>query len=407
MKRTDLALVLSLSLFGALLGVGCATTPQAATPVAAGTSANAVDTASDAGDRSPSSKGVVENYPMLERIAGSGQELAENTKDWMKKWKGMDLEDSSTYAFKELSGSTSINLKISKKDPSDPSGFKSRGSFVARNSAANPNIEVASFHLAALLGYDRIYRPAVRYELGPKASASFKALIDRTTIKGTQRLENKTRILEAMKAGPLKGCLKAKNPDSEFALEAMVNSSAAPNGAPKSAHPIIASLQASNSQPKSGQSLLLARGYSGDALELAREYSVMMTIDSVMQQWDRYSGGNVLIQKDKAGKAHFYGGDNGGADISKTTGWTERNLNWFSRYDRATIDKFEAINHFLKNPASGYLGYTSAEAFVMDLGLTSELAPAVYVERLRRNIDLLLARVHEVEKKYGSQAYLD
>ena len=30
----------------------------------------------------------------------------------MKKWKGMDLDDSAMYQFTELSGSTSINLRI-------------------------------------------------------------------------------------------------------------------------------------------------------------------------------------------------------------------------------------------------------------------------------------------------------
>jgi hypothetical protein len=214
--------------------------------------------------------------------------------------------------------------------------------------------------------------------------------------------------LEAIASGnPVKGCVKAKKSEGDVSVDAMANTGAAPNGAPKSSHSVIASLQASNPKPKAGVAVTLKTGYVGDALELAREYSVIMTLDTVFQQWDRYSGGNIVIRKDENGRAHFYATDNGGADIGKTTGWVERNLGWFSRYDRNTIARLKEINAFLENPSKGYLGYTNAEAFVTDLGLWFELKPEVYVERLKRNLKLLLAKVDSVEAKHGSGAYLD
>ena len=108
--------------------------------------------------------GEIQGYPILQALEAKGQTLAPDTKEWMKKWQGMNLDDSASYQFKELSGSTSINMKIEKIDSSDPKGYKSRGSFVPRNSAANPDVEIGAFQLGALLGFDSIYRTAARYE---------------------------------------------------------------------------------------------------------------------------------------------------------------------------------------------------------------------------------------------------
>ena len=61
---------------------------------------------------------TIDGYPILERLLAQGTALSAATQDWMKKWRGMDL-DSAQYEFKELSGSTSINMKIRKVDPTD------------------------------------------------------------------------------------------------------------------------------------------------------------------------------------------------------------------------------------------------------------------------------------------------
>ncbi len=358
-------------------------------------------------ERSPASY-VIQGYPILQAIEASGQTLAETTKDWMKKWDGMDLDDSTKYQFKELSGSTSINLKIQKIDPTDPKGYKSRGSFVARNGAANPDTEIAYFQMSAIFGYDHIFRPAARYELGPRASASFRSLINNASIHGSARLENKASILKAIGSGnALRGCVKAKKNDTATELTDIANSGAAPNGAPRSSHPVIASIQAGNPKPQAGTQVTLKKGYVGDALELAREYSVIMTLDAIFGQWDRYSGGNVVIMKDKDGHAHFYATDNGGADVNKGTSWNEHNLAWFSRYDRKVVGRVKELYAFLNNPASGYLGYTSAERFLVDLGLYTQLDPGTYVERMKRNLKLFLDRVAAVEAQRGSAAYFD
>jgi hypothetical protein len=346
----------------------------------------------------------IQGYPILEALQAKGQTLAPDTLDWMKKWKGMNLDDSASYQFKELSGSTSINMKIEKIDTSDPKGYKSRGSYIPHNSAANPDVEIGASQLGALLGFDSIYRPAAPYELGPVGSKALKSLIDSAHIANRQRLENKANILKAIQSGmPLKGCVKAKKDDTNVALDEIANTHAAPNGAPNASHPIIRLLQASAPQPVQGRTVTLKNGYVGDELELAREFSVIMLIDAVTQQWDRYSGGNVVIRKDDQGHAHFYATDNGGADIASS--WSPRNLNWFSRFDRSAVQKLADIKRFLDAPATGYLGYTDPKAFVVDLGFYSLMGADVYVQRLTRNLGLVLDYVKATETKFGSAAY--
>ncbi|WP_157083638.1 hypothetical protein [Bradyrhizobium manausense] len=348
----------------------------------------------------------IQSFPVPEALQSEGRSLSADSKDWMKKWRGMNLEDSASYTFKELSGSTSINMKIEKIDASDPKGYKSRGSFVPRNSSANPDVEIAAFNLSAILGYDQIYRPAARYELGPIASQALKSLIGKYNIHGSARLANKARILKAIDSGsPLKGCVKAKKDDTGVAFDAIANTHAASNGAPNAGHPIIRFLQAANEKPTAGKSLTLKTGYDGDELELAREYSVIMTIDAITQQWDRYSGGNVAIRKDDQGRAHFYMTDNGGADLSDS--WNARNLTWFSRFDRGVIQKLDDLKRFLDTPATGYLGYSDPEVFVADLGLYSQNSAAINVQRLRRNLGFVLDYVRATETKFGDKAFFD
>jgi hypothetical protein len=101
--------------------------------------------------------------------------------------------------------------------------------------------------------------------------------------------------------------------------------------------------------------------------------------------------------------AHCYATDNGGADVSSRL---DRNIGLFSRYDRRTIDGLKALSAFLKNPAIGFLGYTDAETFVVDLGLYRQHPPADYVDRLKSNLDFLLQHVSGVEARHGADAYL-
>ena len=129
-----------------------------------------------------------------------------------------------------------------------------------------------------------------------------------------------------------------------------------------------------------------------------------MLIDAITQQWDRYSGGNIVIRKDHSGHAHFYATDNGGADFSDH--WSDQNLNWFSRYDRYAIDRLTALAKFLEQPSTGFVGYADATKFTADLGLDTLKPPSQYLQLLRRNIGFVLARVQANHSQFGETIYL-
>jgi hypothetical protein len=148
-------------------------------------------------------------------------------------------------------------------------------------------------------------------------------------------------------------------------------------------------------------------GFTGDALQLATEYSIVMTFDAIFQQGDRYSGGNLSIRNDANGQAHFYLSDNGGGYLQEDASSVTKNLSWFSRYDRQTVAKLRTINQFLLHPSLGFIGYTDALRFVTDLGFYFELSPADSLRIFQRNIQMFLDQVDQTVAKYGNSAYLN
>lgn len=347
-------------------------------------------------------------YPILSAVESNGGVLSGPTKKWMKKWSDMNLEDESLFAFKELSGSSSINLKIQKLDAAEEKGYKSYGTFVTVNEAANPNTEIASFNLAAIVGADSFYRPAIRYELGPRAKSEFKRILLATPIKGSIRNANKKMILAAIeKPEALPGCVKAKKEEYSQEFTDIISTGRKGVLSFNSAHPVMKFLQAENIQPKKGDTIKLKESYIGDALQLSREFSIILTIDVVFGQYDRLSGGNVVIVKDENQVAHFYATDNGGAYVIGSIPNAKKTVNAFGRFDKKTIQKLRELNTFLQDPTQGFLGYTDAQKFVVDLGLYFERSPERYIAGLKDNLNILLSKVNESETKFGAQAYFE
>jgi hypothetical protein len=326
----------------------------------------------------------------------------------MQNWQGVNLEDNSQIQFKEIAGTTSVTLKIGKVDPANPQNIISLGSFLTSNDSGNPNSELAYFSLAALLGVDSLFRPSIRYDLGPQASYQFKKLLSQTSIYGQQRSANKRNILAHIKAGEiLPGCLKAKKKDGTISLDNMLSSSGWYNegGGLNKNHAVVKSIQAQNAQPLKGQKLNLKSGYVGDAYELAREFSILLTLDSVFGQYDRMSGGNINVEKDELGKAHFIGSDNGGSEILGSTQWTKINLKYFSRYDRNVIQELTFFYNFLNHPQTEYYGYQDPEKLIVDMGMYFGASPKSYVNSLKKNLDLVFQQVRMNELRYGNSAY--
>ena len=68
-----------------------------------------------------------------------------------------------------------------------PAGLQIARHLRPLNGAANPDAEIWTLNLAAILGYDSVFRPTARYQLGPKASAALETLIKHTPIQARIR----------------------------------------------------------------------------------------------------------------------------------------------------------------------------------------------------------------------------
>ena len=327
----------------------------------------------------------------------------------MKRWKNIDLDDLSTFQYKEISGSTSVNLKIHKIDPTDSKGVKSYGTFMGLNDSGNPNTEIAYFQLAAIVGIDNLYRPAVRYHLGLKAQDEFKKLMLATKFTGKTRNLNKDFLLkEIAKNKLLDGALKAKKDDTAIEFENSVKTSRLTKKLVLNTDfPFLKALSASEAQPRKGEKNTIMKDYIGDEYELSKQFSHQLTLDVVFGQYDRFSGGNVVIEKDEAGVAHFVSSDNGGADVVVSKAIAEKVARMFSRYDKNVIAVIKDMNQFLKGEKPEFLGYTSPQTFVVDLGLYYRFSAERYVKALIENTDVLLNAVNENQKKFGDKIFFE
>ena len=355
-----------------------------------------------------STQSIRANYNIFNQLKSEGQEISKQSTKWLKRYNGINLDDLNSFQYKEISGTTSINLKIQKLDSNEPKGYKSYGSFVPLNSSANPNAEIAYFNLAMITGVDFMFRPTVRYELGPTASQEFKKIILSSTIKGESRNENKNNILKRIESSQtLKGCLKAKKSDFAIGYDDIIKPTTFFNrlGGMKANHPLAKLIQAKNSQPSKEKQLELKTKYSNTEFQLAKEFSILLTFDAIFGQYDRFSGGNVVIELDDENKAHLLASDNGGAEVTDSLPNAKANSKIFSRYDKNLIEKLKILNRFLKGDIPTFLNYNNPEEFVVDLGLYFLKSPADYVKALRANLSHFLNVVHENEERYGQNIY--
>jgi len=346
-------------------------------------------------------------YRFIDNLLKANYKLSKNSSKWLERWKGLNLEEVENFRFDELSGSSSINLKIKKIDSQDEKGYKSLGTFVTENEAANPNTEVAYFQLALILKVDHMVRPSLRYQLSNNAKDEFKKLLEVTSFNGKMRNENKARILKAInKDHDLYGCLKAKKSDSNIAFEYLVQESRFTKKLSlNKKYGFDRYLDAKETPPKKGDRIELLKSYSGDAFELSRELSIMLTLDAVFGQYDRFSGGNVVIEKDSNENAHFVLTDNGGAYVTNSASMIEKTTRLFSRFDRFSIEQLKELQLFLKGEKSEYVGYSNPLKFIFDLGLVTNYSPEAYRKALLLNLAQFLGHVDKNYKQFGESIY--
>jgi hypothetical protein len=333
-------------------------------------------------------------------IEGDGTFPLANHNEIVEKLSAVDLEQTQNYTF-ELSGQTSVHLKFKKEHDTS-------GTFATRNEATNANTEIAYFNLARVLGVEKVFRATVPYTLESRGIATFRSLIQAAHFTG-MRAQNARNIMTETSNNPneLQGCIKEKKQGEDVTIDSLAD-----DNHPAMAHALFQDLKASNPKPVDGR-YTFSEHYWAPRAKVARQYSLLMMMDTVFGQWDRYSGGNVVfrIVDDNTKEIELYSTDNGGADFWNSTSWAQKQASWFSRYDRNAIDALKGVYSFLTGRATSLRSvrmekvWTDPKEFVVDMGLYYEKRPEQYVRELANNIGVLLKAVEANYNRYGEAVF--
>jgi hypothetical protein len=275
-------------------------------------------------------------------------------------------------------------------------------SFVPTNPSSIPEAEVVAYRLSRFLGVSRLTYPVDYYRLGPKATATFKAMVTATKEIDPDRIDNRNLVLAELKSNPtaILGIYRIKPKTKMFTASALGS-----EGELNRNTSLAAALQAAGRMPD--DQLMPLAGIKGGQpgfpampterrIELARQLSTIFVLDSLFGQWDRFWN-NLEASGDKNGRLKLIARDNGGATLNN---WDSRSAydGWVSRFDRELIDKLTALNAFLKGNAPQFAGYTSIASWTDAVGFMDPSSIEVFTMKLSRLID---TRIPVLMKRYG------
>ena len=279
-------------------------------------------------------------------------------------------------------------------------------SFVPTNPSSIPEAEVVAYRLSRFLGISRLTYPVDYYQLGPKATATFKAMVTATREIDPDRIDNRNLVLVALKSNPdtVLGIYRIKPKTKMYTASALGS-----EGELNMNTGLAQEIRASGRMPDEQQMPLegIKGGQPGfpkmpteRRVELARQLSTIFVLDSLLGQWDRFWN-NLEASGDKHGRLKLIARDNGGATLNN---WDSRGNydRWVSRFDRDLIEKLTALNAFLKGEAAQFAGFTSFETWKKAAGFMEPSSYEVFAMKLSRLID---KRVPALVKQFGDQAF--
>jgi hypothetical protein len=341
------------------------------------------------------SKNVAQSAPG--NIPGTKRDL-----DFDAHMKTVDLDDPKMRLEYKLAsaGGSSIGMFIGiDKAPTDRS-------FVPTNPSSIPEAEVVAYRLSRFLGLSRLTYPVDYYQLGPKATAQFKAMVTSTAETGDKdRAYNRNLVLTELRRSPsVLGIYRLKPKTKMYTVSVLGT-----EGQFNMYTGLARELQASGPMPDSRQIPLdgVKGGQKGfpdvpteRRIELARQLSSIFVLDSLFGQWDRFWN-NLEASGDKNGRLKLIARDNGGATLEN---WDSRDTydRWFSRFDRDQIDRLTTLNAFLKGKAPEFAGYNDIEAWKKAVGFISPSSYTVFKMKLSRLID---TRLPALVKRYGDKTF--
>ncbi len=283
--------------------------------------------------------------------------------------------------------------------------YKLLGAILPENSSTIVLGEIFSYNLARVLGFEKYYGPGVHFVLKGEGLKKFRSMILKARYNEAKEINRKNLLKQTKRANKL-NCVYKKWGSKPYDLNKLVrNNSLNPQN-------IMANyITAKNKKPGSEMIELadLRQGPGngkGIAIDLARQLSVIMLIDILTGQWDRFSGGNLqaTVQNGKISLAAFDNGGtfcyNDGARLFK------RYISIVSRFDKDIVKRLVKMNNFLnKKTIKSFLIYKSEEEFRNDMGIIQgpdNLSKADWVWKMFKiNLSKLIKHIKNTEVHYG------
>lgn len=276
---------------------------------------------------------------------------------------GLDFTQPNT-KLKMSSGGTSVYAVI------EVDG-RAIGAVLPENSATKVSGEIAAFHVARALGVGHLYQPGVYYHLTGRNLAAFKAIIPKDPFPSKWKEFNRVNVSKLIDENPdgIGTVFKefGKKPDNyDDLVDRSANAFRPEHRLPGSQTSMGQLLSCRGAQPNKNTVVTVNKGQSTEYM-MAKQLSSIFLIDGIMQQWDRFSGGNLQTITEN-GQVRFAANDNGG---TWSKNWTSRFLSIVSRFDRAVAQRILELDAFLNQGSGEFLGIRTE----------AELAQAFGIER--------------------------
>jgi hypothetical protein len=286
-------------------------------------------------------------------------------------------------------------------------GGRKGGSFLPFNSSSDPEAEVVNYRLARMLGVSDTYNPVTYYQLGPVATARFKALLAKHVESDPDRSANYNRIAAQLKANPktIFGIYRLRPKGNKVAVNSLgmggqFNQSSAMAtyiraSGPLPSERLISLPEVKAAQPGSPKPV-------ETELELARQLSAIFVLDQLTGQWDRFWR-NLEATSDRTGRVRFLARDNGGATLDEWEGeWHASYERWVSRYDPDVMRKLQNLSAFLNKTQPAFETFSDVEKWKAAAGFRKVGSYTMFKRKLNLLID---KRLPMLEKQYGAKVY--
>jgi hypothetical protein len=305
-------------------------------------------------------------------IAADGLPGGSDVEEFLSFARNVDLSDGS-WSMRDGSGGMSINMEFE--------GNGKMGDFVSQNAdgygdnneSAHPEGQVISYNLSRIFGYSRYWGRGKWSKISGEAKRELARIARERNARhpfvrtAQARIAITTQEPEVFGSISLYGAAPKKMKAWETDSEA--------NGVFRTDQPFASYIRASGTRPQN-RNVDLA-GYTVNELETAKTLSTMMLIDALAEQFDRFSGDNIVVIKEN-GIYHLASYDNNGAGApGHGTGYVNRYIGgngrsaWVSRFDRNVALRLLAMDRFVNGSDPRFLGFTDKDAFLKSLGLRS------------------------------------